>query len=270
MENDDKTVKQQLIKTIESIRNKYKSLQQQSQQLDDVLNIQYKPILSALDKVHINKHDSSNNENNDILEHGNSGIALRKDSSANENEWNPHVLINKLATVNDFLPVLNTSKHDKRYGINLRSGRYFIGSAELQFKNNRLHIGNESLPLTCGLLNLLFLKNPKKFTKADINTYKYIIKQSKLHIPSTVRANSSLKLKKVILPMFQEKQGKSLQTDYMEVMRNGKIDYKYWDDPNELVERLRLLISSQAAGHSGHNNEIIELIGELREARIIK
>jgi hypothetical protein len=44
----------------------------------------------------------------------------------------------------------------------------------------------------------------------------------------------------------------------------------YWDDPNELVDRLRLLVSSTSAGHTGHNNEIISILEELREARIIQ
>jgi hypothetical protein len=42
--------------------------------------------------------------------------------------------------------------------------------------------------------------------------------------------------------------------------------YEYWDDPNELVDRLRLLIASRDAGHSGHENEILSIIEELREA----
>lgn len=44
----------------------------------------------------------------------------------------------------------------------------------------------------------------------------------------------------------------------------------YWDDPNELVDRLRLLASSASAGHTGHNNEIISIIEELREANLIE
>ena len=48
-----------------------------------------------------------------------------------------------------------------------------------------------------------------------------------------------------------------------------KPNFIYWDDPNELVNRLRLLISSTMAGHSGHNNEISSIIEELREANII-
>lgn len=47
-------------------------------------------------------------------------------------------------------------------------------------------------------------------------------------------------------------------------------DYIYWDDPNELVDRLRLLIASQMAGNNNHNNEIISIIEELWEANLIE
>ncbi|KAL9873249.1 uncharacterized protein ACN2A1_014365 [Glossina fuscipes fuscipes] len=45
--------------------------------------------------------------------------------------------------------------------------------------------------------------------------------------------------------------------------------YTYWDDPNELVDRLRLLLSSESVGHNNQKNEIISIIEELREANII-
>lgn len=46
--------------------------------------------------------------------------------------------------------------------------------------------------------------------------------------------------------------------------------FTYWNDPNELVSRLQLLVSSASAGHTSHNNEIISIIEELREANIIE
>lgn len=46
--------------------------------------------------------------------------------------------------------------------------------------------------------------------------------------------------------------------------------FAYWNDVNELVSRLRLLISSASAGHTGHNNEIVAIIEELREANVIE
>lgn len=49
-----------------------------------------------------------------------------------------------------------------------------------------------------------------------------------------------------------------------------KIDYVYFDDVNEIVDRLKLLVSSQMAGHTGHQNEIVSILEELREAKIIE
>ncbi|CAG9137958.1 unnamed protein product [Plutella xylostella] len=47
-------------------------------------------------------------------------------------------------------------------------------------------------------------------------------------------------------------------------------DLVYWDDPNELIERLQLLIASKDAGNTNHDNEILSIIEELKEAGIIK
>lgn len=51
--------------------------------------------------------------------------------------------------------------------------------------------------------------------------------------------------------------------------QNNQLDYVYLDDPNELVDRIRLLLASQAAGNQSHTNEIIWITKELREAIII-
>lgn len=50
---------------------------------------------------------------------------------------------------------------------------------------------------------------------------------------------------------------------------NDSKNFIYWNDVNELVSRLRLLVSSASAGHTGHNNEILSIIEELREENII-
>lgn len=263
--NDERDVKLELIKTINNIKQKYRSLQQQSQNLDEALNIQYKPIITALDKV------SNNNNNNGNDSQNIDNVQSSEGNENKKNDWNPIVLARKLVNIDEYLQIIDTADHDKEYGIKMRNGKYYIGKVEVKFTHDKIYIENESFPLTRGLANLLFLKLPRKFTQTDKDAYRQIIQISKLHIPivNTRRTNNFFKIAHIISPMFEKKGGKSLQTDYMEVSRNGKIDYKYWDDSNELVERLRLLIASQSAGHSGHNNEIIEIIEELREAEII-
>ena len=54
---------------------------------------------------------------------------------------------------------------------------------------------------------------------------------------------------------------------YKDVIRNTQL--VYYDDPNELVTRLNLLMSSQNAGNTGVNNEIISILEELRERKLI-
>jgi len=39
-------------------------------------------------------------------------------------------------------------------------------------------------------------------------------------------------------------------------LNDNKIDV-HWDDPNELVDRFRLLEASLQTGHNAHNNEIL-------------
>ena len=59
--------------------------------------------------------------------------------------------------------------------------------------------------------------------------------------------------------------------------RGQKMDYTYgvrheggkWMIGDSLVERLRLFIESQRAGNSGHTNEIVSIVEELREADIV-
>lgn len=85
----------------------------------------------------------------------------------------------------------------------------------------------------------------------------------------TNNSPTSLKtINDVTQPLF--KSGNGIQTEYMILdKKSDNLKYTYWDDPNELIDRLRLLVSSSTAGHNAHNNEIVAIIEELREANII-
>lgn len=90
-----------------------------------------------------------------------------------------------------------------------------------------------------------------------INAHRRYYKSSKQVDESKLK-----KYKKLMAPLVA---GKGI---LMEV-NNNKIDYVHWDDPNELVNRLRLLVSSASASYTGHTNEINSNVEELREAHII-
>jgi len=50
-------------------------------------------------------------------------------------------------------------------------------------------------------------------------------------------------------------------------LNDNAIDY--WDDSNELVDRMRLLEASHQTSHNAHDNEVLSIIEELHEAGII-
>ena len=52
-------------------------------------------------------------------------------------------------------------------------------------------------------------------------------------------------------------------------LTDNEIDYIHWGDPNELVNRLQLLDASRRAGNNAHNNKMLSIIEELREAGLI-
>lgn len=70
-------------------------------------------------------------------------------------------------------------------------------------------------------------------------------------------------------PAYRKKIGgkgvKSYDFQFIPYDMKNHIIYEYFDDPNEICDRLRLLVSSRMAGNSNHMQEISSIIEELRE-----
>lgn len=62
--------------------------------------------------------------------------------------------------------------------------------------------------------------------------------------------------------------GEGLESDFIPYSNETPI-FQYFDDPNELCERLRLLLASQSAGNTNHTQEINSIVEELRELGLI-
>lgn len=152
-----------------------------------------------------------------------------------------------------------------------------VGDSPINFEGNKINIGNTDYMPTLGLLELLFKKSPDKslVNEMDLQAYRSILLTTNAHKKnykptSAIREDKTDKYKNYISKMFETKKGSGVLPKYMiEHAKKRKIDYLYWDDPNELVDRLRLLVGSQAAGNTSHNNEIMSIIEELRESNII-
>lgn len=199
---------------------------------------------------------------------------------------------------------LVAAEQDKLYGIRQHGNGYKLGNAPIRFETDHIIVNNIKFPRTEGLFELIALKKPKNYNLSDLSNYKKILEESNVHRssfnpngPIKKHANSykyntiiapsmllspantnkktpSKHLKKALLarkspmsPMFFEtpKKGHGLIPRYKIAERGTRKDYVFWNDPNELVDRLRLLISEQAAGNTNHTNEIHSIIEELRE-----
>lgn len=170
--------------------------------------------------------------------------------------------------------ILLSKQNDTQFGIRRDGENFKIGEYVAKFHKDNMRIRSTKFPMTSGLLNLLFYKNPpKQYSSEDLSNYKEILLLTNAHKkffktngPDRIN-RKNFKYTNIIAPLL--KSGSGIDTNFM-TLSNNPTNFTYWDNPNELVDRLKLLVSSSSAGHTGHRNEIISIIEELREANIIE
>ena len=89
----------------------------------------------------------------------------------------------------------------------------------------------------------------------------------KNYIPNGVNVGgNSHKYRFTIKPLLDRMtNGKGLKF----IVTNKKRNYKFWDDPNELCERLKILEGEKAAGNNIHDAEISSILSELEQKKYI-
>lgn len=225
---------------------------------------------------------------------------ITSETSASENNsftFNPSTYIKKVKKYD--------SDMDTTYGVRLVSKNYMIGNSPIQFdEDDIVIIKNKKYSNTHGLYELLFMKKPNKhiYTQDDLALYKEIGLNTNLfkrsYLSDTyINGNNSFKYTNIISKLIESEKKKNItknvsktggsvlkklknytknnnnnirSKDLLMKLEVGKPSLVYWNDANELVDRLRLLISSQLVGNNSHNNEIISIIEELREENLIE
>ncbi|KYM93919.1 hypothetical protein ALC62_15475 [Cyphomyrmex costatus] len=171
---------------------------------------------------------------------------------------------------------------DVVYGVYFSDEGTMLGDKRITLnKNDDIIIDGQRYDGTPGLYELIFMKFPNESicTDDDVQTYKSILLTTNAYrrghnAGNQVLGNKGHKYKNIIAPLVLGKKvgtgiKKKLDLPYAMSLTDNRIDYVHWDDPNELVDRLRLLEASRQAGHNGHDNEILSIIEELREAGLI-
>lgn len=161
---------------------------------------------------------------------------------------------------------------DTTYGPHYEGNELMIGDKKVTFNRNDIYVHGTRYKGTPGLYELIFMNEPDEelYDENDLAAYKSIMIATNAHRQGynpdgRLNSNRGVKYRNVIGKLFGRFSGeglinKSVVTD---------VDYVYWNDVNELVDRLKLLVASQSAGHTGHSNEIVSIIEELREAGVI-
>lgn len=167
------------------------------------------------------------------------------------------------------------SEFDQKYGMKFDplTEKFYIGNSQVYITHTGdLIVQNKTYRGTKGLFELIFKKYPKKkhYNETDLKNYREIVKKTNAHRRyyqenEQVDGNRLKKYKKIIAPLTRIKKGGNV---LLKLQENST--YSYWDDPNELVERLKLLLASHVAGNTGVINEITSIIEELIEANIIR
>lgn len=181
-------------------------------------------------------------------------------------------------TTSEYIRLLNINSNDldNKYGpyISVKDNIWKIGNSLFEMDKENIFINSKVYALTHGLKELVFLKKPdiKQCNNDDILKYLEIVNENNLinrNFDRMKQIAGSRGIKyKLITTLLDRYKLSSTGAGLMNFSTNN-IDYIYWDDPNELVNRLRLLIASQNAGHNNHNNEIISILEELQESNVI-
>ena len=289
----------QIAKASEVIRRKHRMLKLGKEAAEQMMSETFKPIVMPLQKL----VDISNPPTKiEVKENAPKKKGEEEDENASfmtaDSEQAEHdtTMIEGVASeaaaadnydylTKKFLRMLHQNRKqylDMVYGVRkLSDDTLMIGDKPISFEGQYIHVGDKKYLKTVCLLELPFRQTPEEsyISSDDLNNYKDILIATNAHrkqySPSEpVCTSRSINHKKFIAKLFNVSRRRSSTSggslpQYMIARKNENTDYVYWDDPNELVERLCLLLASQAAGNPSHNNEIISIIEELREAGII-
>ena len=154
----------------------------------------------------------------------------------------------------DYLQLYSTQSPevDSRYGLRYNKyGEWKVGNSSVEISEDSINISGKTYNYTPGLLELLVMKDPnrEKITDEDLQNYKSILLDTSAHkrgydTRKQTRGNAGVKYKNIIKDLLNSKKGGGL----MQVIDKNINHVLYWNDPNELVDRLRLLIATQQAG----------------------
>lgn len=164
--------------------------------------------------------------------------------------------------------------NDRQYGIkhDIETEKFKIGRSDLQIVGKDFKVNGLTYIGTPGLYELPFKKDPVGYNQSDLDNYMDILNQSNAYrrnfkVDEQIQGSQNPKYRTIIRPYLLKKG----------VLKSGMQTQPFFKLPppsrplrNEIIDRLRLLIVSQIAENDGHYNELVSIVQQLWESKIIK
>ena len=155
---------------------------------------------------------------------------------------------------------------DRTYGLYDKDRKFYIGNKPAIIIDNDLVVGKDDYEGTPDLWELIVSKNPDETicTPKDKENYaKLMVKTNALRVgnnPESKKPKSggSDKWKKILSEIWKNRR---------EYEGSGVVVIP--SDPNTLLERLKLLLASQEAGHTGVRNALVSICDELKRQGVL-
>lgn len=273
----DEHLIQDIDKLCNSIKRKYKSIVHNISEEESFVEKRLKPITEPLKQlvegVRINKGE-------DIPEQ----VEKEEEEPVKKQDViSPRRM--KLADEYTNSALYNTKRNvfDHIYGVHYsaETDEWMLGSKAITLQGNCVFANERKFCAGRGLYELLFKTRPQNYTEKDLKVYKLLLKWSGAHLNSRghVKTGTNFKYQTIIRELFpptlkgkqysrkglNEASGSGLSVQDV----HSPIKYVYWNNANEIVDRLRILIASKEAGHTAHDLEIASIIEELTECGVI-
>lgn len=250
-----------------NIKLKYDELNRLQQHSSRILEETFKPISKPLNEIKKYQVVDLSDDDKEIKKYDKE---IKKEEAEDDNDDDSSVDYNA-----KFLELLQKKKSqiDYRYCFKRLRNQdgYLLGKHPARFEKNKLIIGHEEFKVTKGLFELLTMSEPTDYSAQDLRNYKKILDLTNIHRKRNsptgkIIENSTPKYLKIIKQLYE---GSGLFKTYRR--KRAKIEYKYFDNPNELLDRLRVLCGEVDAGNISHviESEILSILEELVELRLL-
>ena len=153
---------------------------------------------------------------------------------------------------------------DRTFGLYDKNKKFYIGNKLAIIVDNDLIVGKDEYEGTPGLWELIVSREPKDFTNNDYQNYaKLMVKSNALRAGNDPesrkpKSSKSYKWKNILKDIWDNR-----------LKYEGEGVTVIPSNPNALLERLDLLLASQAAGHTGVGNELTSICDELKRQGVI-